>query len=66
MGASSVHQLFFAVAILCYLAAVLIAFPLGAVFEVMNENLSLIPLGVGAVAMSLGMIAETRAWMVDR
>ena len=60
MGAS-LYPLFLAVAILCYLAAVLIAFPLGAVFELMNEDLSLIPLGIGAVAISLGLIAETRS-----
>ena len=61
MGASALYPLFLAVAILCYLAAVLIAFPLGAVFELMNEDLSLIPLGIGAVAISLGMLAETRS-----
>jgi hypothetical protein len=60
MGASAIYPVFFAIAIVCYLAAVLIAFPLGAVFDVVSENLSLIPLGVGAAAMALGMIAETR------
>lgn len=61
MGASAIYPVFFAIAIVCYLAAVLIAFPLGAVFDVVSENLSLIPLGVGAAAMALGMIAETRS-----
>ena len=61
MGASALYPLFFAVAILCYAAAVVIAFPLGAVLEVMNEDLSLIPLGIGAIAMSIGMLAETRS-----
>jgi hypothetical protein len=61
MGASAIYSVFFAIAIVCYLAAVLIAFPLGAVFDVVSENLSLIPLGVGAAAMALGMIAETRS-----
>jgi hypothetical protein len=60
MRAAAVYPLFLAIAILCYLAAVLIAFPLGAVFGVVREDLALIPLGIGAIAMSLGMIAETR------
>jgi hypothetical protein len=60
MGGSAIYPVFFAIAIVCYLAAVLIAFPLGAVFDVVSENLSLIPLGIGAAAMALGMIAETR------
>jgi hypothetical protein len=60
VGASSVYPLFFAVAILCYLAAVVIALPLG-ILGVVDAYLSLIPLGVGGVAMSLGMIAETRS-----
>jgi hypothetical protein len=54
------YPLFFAVAIVCYLAAVVIAFPLGAVFEVMREDLSLIPLAIGAFAMTVGMLLETR------
>lgn len=60
MRSSGISSLFFGIAILCYLAAVVIAFPLGAVFEVVSENLSLIPLGIGAIAMTLGMLAETR------
>jgi hypothetical protein len=57
---AGLYPLFFAVAIVCYLAAVLIAFPLGAVFEVMREDLSLIPLAIGAFAMAAGMLLETR------
>ena len=60
MRSSGISSLFFGIAILCYVAAVVIAFPLGAVFEVVSENLSLIPLGIGAVAMTGGMLAETR------
>ena len=58
---SAAHAPFFAIAILCYVAAVVIAFPLGAVFEVMREQLSLIPLAIGAFAMSIGMLLETRS-----
>jgi hypothetical protein len=57
---AGLYPLFFALAIVCYLAAVLIAFPLGAVFEVMREDLSLIPLAIGAFAMTVGMLLETR------
>jgi hypothetical protein len=57
---SGIYPLFFAVAIVCYVMAVVIAFPLGAVFEVMREQLSLIPLAIGAFAMSVGMLLETR------
>jgi hypothetical protein len=60
MRSSGISPLFFGIAILCYLAAVVIAFPLGAVFEVVSENLSLVPLGIGAAAMTVGMLAETR------
>jgi hypothetical protein len=61
MGGSGIYPLFFAVAILCYLAAVVIAFPLGAVLEVVNEEVSLVPIAIGAFAMSVGMILETRS-----
>jgi hypothetical protein len=57
---AGLYPLFFAVAIVCYLAAVVIAFPLGAVLEVMREDLSLIPLAIGAFAMAVGMLLETR------
>ena len=60
MRPSGIAPLFFGIAILCYLAAVVIAFPLGAVLEVVSENLSLIPLAIGAFAMTIGMLAETR------
>jgi hypothetical protein len=57
---SAAYAPFFALAIVCYLAAVIIAFPLGALFEVMREQLSLIPLAIGAFAMAIGMLLETR------
>jgi hypothetical protein len=61
MRSSGIYPLFFAVAIICYIAAVVIAVPLGAVFEVMREQLSLIPLAIGALAMSIGMLLETHS-----
>jgi hypothetical protein len=60
MGGSGLYALFFAIAILSYLAAVIIAFPLGALLEVMNEDLSLIPIAIGAFAMAIAMLLETR------
>jgi hypothetical protein len=60
MGGSGIYPLFFVLAVICYLAAVVIAFPLGAVLEVVNEELSLIPLGIGAFAMTIAMLLETR------
>jgi uncharacterized membrane protein len=54
------YPLFLGIAIVCYVAAVVIAFPLGAVLEVVREQLSLIPLAIGAFAMSIGMLLETR------
>jgi H+/gluconate symporter-like permease len=59
MRASGIYPLFFAIAIVCYVAAVVIAFLLGAVFDVVSEDLSLIPLAIGAAAMTVGMLAET-------
>ncbi|HEY2868365.1 MAG TPA: hypothetical protein VGJ11_02590 [Gaiellales bacterium] len=61
MGGPRLYPLFFAIAIICYLAAVIIAFPLGAVLELVSENVSLIPLAIGAFAMSIAMLLETRA-----
>jgi hypothetical protein len=58
---SAAHAPFFAIAILCYLAAVVIAFPLGAVLELVREQLSLVPLAIGAFAMTVGMLLETRS-----
>ena len=60
MRGSGIYPLFFGIAILCYLAAVVIAFPLGAVLEVVNEEASLVPIAIGAFAMAIGMILETR------
>jgi hypothetical protein len=60
MRPAGIAPLCFGIATLAYLAAVLIAFPLGAVLEVVSENLSLIPLAIGAFAMTIGMLAETR------
>ena len=59
MGGSGIYPLFFAIAIICYLAAVIIAFPLGAVLELVREDYSLIPLGIGAFAMAIAMLLET-------
>jgi hypothetical protein len=60
MGGPRIYPLFFAIAIVCYLAAVIIAFPLGAVLELVREDLSLIPLAIGAFAMAIAMLLETR------
>jgi hypothetical protein len=60
MRSSGMYPLFLGIAIVCYVAAVVIAFPLGAVLEVVREQLSLIPLAIGALAMSIGMLLETR------
>jgi hypothetical protein len=60
MGRSGVYPLFFAIAIVCYVSAVIIAFPLGALLEVVNEEVCLYPLAIGAFAMSIGMLLETR------
>jgi hypothetical protein len=60
MGGSGIYPLFFAIAIVCYLAAVVIALPLGALLEVVNEDVSLYPLAIGAFAMAIGMLLETR------
>jgi hypothetical protein len=61
MRGPGLAPLFFAVATLCYVAGVLIAFPLGAVLELVREELSLIPIAIGAFAMTVGMLLETRA-----
>jgi hypothetical protein len=61
MRGPGIAPLFFAVAMLCYLAGVLIAFPLGAVLELVREEFSLVPIAIGAFAMAAGMLLETRA-----
>jgi hypothetical protein len=61
MRGSGIAPLFFAIAMLCYLAGVLIAFPLGAVLELIREDFSLIPIAIGALAMTIAMLLETRA-----
>ena len=48
---------FILVAIVCYLAAIIIALPLG-VPGIIREDWSLIPLGLGAIALGLGMAGE--------
>ena len=58
MGGPRIYPLFFAIAIVCYVAAVIIAFPLGAVLELVREDISLIPLSIGA--MAIAMLLETR------
>jgi hypothetical protein len=60
MRGSGIAPLFFAVAMLCYLAGVLIAFPLGAVLELVREDFSLIPIAIGAFAMTIAMLLESR------
>jgi hypothetical protein len=45
------------VACLCYVAAVVIALPLG-VPGVMREEWALIPLGAGGILLGLGIIGE--------
>jgi hypothetical protein len=60
MRGPGLAPLFFAIAMLCYVAGVLIAFPLGAVLELVREELSLIPIAIGAFAMTVGMLLETR------
>ena len=60
MRPAGLAPLFFGIAALAYVAAVLIAFPLGAVFEVVSEDVSLIPLAIGAIAITIGALAETR------
>jgi len=60
MRGPRIYPLFFAIAIICYVAAVIIAFPLGAVLELVREDISLIPLSIGAFAMAIAMLLETR------
>jgi hypothetical protein len=60
MGGPRIYPLFFAIAIVCYVAAVIIAFPLAAVLELVREEISLIPLAIGAFAMVIAMLLETR------
>jgi hypothetical protein len=60
MGARSVSPLFMAVAIVCYLAAVLIALPLG-ITGVVDQAYALVPLGIGAFMITVGSIVETRS-----
>jgi hypothetical protein len=60
MRGSGIAPLFFAIAMLCYLAGVLIALPLGAVLELIREDFSLIPIAIGAFAMTIGMLLESR------
>jgi hypothetical protein len=61
MRGSGIAPLFFAIAMLAYLAGVLIAFPLGAVLQVVREDYSLIPIAIGAFAMTVGMLLESRS-----
>lgn len=59
MGGPRIYPLFFAIAIVCYVAAVIIAFPLAAVLDLMREEISLVPLAIGAFAMVIAMLLET-------
>jgi len=60
MGARSVSPLFMALAIACYVVAVVIALPLG-ITGVVDQAYSLVPLGIGAFAIALGTIGEPRS-----
>jgi hypothetical protein len=60
MGARSVSPLFMALAIACYVAAVVIALPLG-ITGVVDQSYSLVPLGIGAFAIALGTIGQARS-----
>ena len=60
MGARSVSPLFLALAIACYVVAVVIVLPLG-ITGVVDQAYSLVPLGIGAFAITLGAIAQTRS-----
>jgi hypothetical protein len=48
---------FILTAVVCYLAAIVIALPLG-VPGITPEEWSLVPLGAGGIALGLGMIGE--------
>jgi hypothetical protein len=60
MGARSVSPLFLALAIACYVVAVVMVLPLG-ITGVVDQAYSLVPLGIGAFAITLGTIAQTRS-----
>jgi hypothetical protein len=47
------------IAILCYIAAVVIALPLG-VTGVVDSYYTLVPIGIGGIAIALAMLAEAR------
>jgi hypothetical protein len=48
---------FILMAVVCYLAAIVIALPLG-VPGITPEEWALVPLGAGGIALGLGMIGE--------
>jgi uncharacterized oligopeptide transporter (OPT) family protein len=48
---------FLLIAVFCYIAAVVMALPLG-VPGIVPEEWCLVPLGAGAIALGLGMIGE--------
>jgi ABC-type proline/glycine betaine transport system permease subunit len=48
-----------AIAIVSYLAAVVIALPLG-ITGVVDQAYALVPLGIGAFMITVGSLAETR------
>jgi hypothetical protein len=60
MGARSFFPVFLALAIACYVVAVVIVLPLG-ITGVVDQAYSLVPLGIGAVAIALGTIGESRS-----
>jgi hypothetical protein len=59
MGARSLSPLFMGVAVICYLAAVVIALPLG-ITGVVRQADALLPLAIGAVMITIGSILQTR------
>jgi hypothetical protein len=60
MGARSLSPLFLAIAIACYVVAVVMVLPLG-ITGVVDQAYSLVPLGIGAFAIALGTIGQTRS-----
>ena len=53
--------LFLAVAVTSYVAAVLIALPLGTT-GVIDQYYTLVPIGIGGIAIALAMLGEAAAY----
>ena len=56
---SALAPLLTTLAVVAYLTAVLIAFPLG-VPGLVDPNYALIPLGIGGLTMALALVAESQ------